>query len=155
MPKLFLSLCFVAVFGLVQPAQAAEWVENEHFRSRIAAVPEGRNTTAVLEVELEEGWHTYGQEPGDAGLPPRFNWEASKNLQEIEINWPEPIRKREMDMFDVNAYEGLVQFPLNIKPENEQDDVTLNLDLQIMICNEICIPDQVNLSTTLMAAHIP
>ena len=155
MPKLFLSLCFVAVFGLVQPVQASEWVENEHFRSRIAAVPEGGNTTAVLEIELEEGWHTYGQEPGDAGLPPRFNWEASENLNEIEIEWPEPVHKREMNMFDVNAYEGLVQFPLQIKSEAAQDDVTLNLDMKIMVCNQICIPEEASVSTTLTPGHKP
>ncbi len=144
-------IALIAAFTVVPQVFASEgnWVENEHFRSRLAAVPDGGNRVAVLEIELKDGWHTYGQEPGDAGLPPRFNWDKATNLKTVEVIWPEPIQKREMDLFDVNAYEGHVSFPLNITPETQSEDVTLDLNLQIMVCNDICIPDQVELSLTL------
>ena len=141
----------IAVVTLLSEGSASggEWVENEHFSSRLAAIPDGGNSIAVFVLELEEGWHTYGEHPGDAGLPLRFNWENSTNVESVEINWPDPIRKREMDMFDVNAYEGQVDFPLKITPKIADEDVTLDLKLQIMVCNEICIPDQVELSLAL------
>lgn len=152
MPKIFLSLCFTVLFMAAHPAWAQDWVESEHFRSRLAPAPDGGNAAAVLDVELEEGWHTYGQDPGDAGLPPRFNWEDSQNLKDVVITWPETVKKREADMFDINAYEDAVQFPLGITPENIDDEVPLNLTLKIMVCNEICIPDEVQLSTVLAPA---
>ena len=150
MPKVFLSVCFlVLICTMPVHAQGGDWVANEHFQSRLAAVPEGGNMLAVLEIELNEGWHTYGDPPGDSGLAPRFNWSKSSNLQDIKVTWPAPIRKREMDMFDVNAYEGQVRFPLTISPEAVGEDVLLDLDLQLMICKDICIPDQVKLSLLL------
>ncbi|MEZ5814638.1 MAG: protein-disulfide reductase DsbD family protein [Alphaproteobacteria bacterium] len=153
--KIIIFCCVVVIAALSMLSQGVakdgEWVENEHFRSRLAAVPEGGNSTAVFVLELEDGWHTYGDPPGDAGLPPRFNWEGSTNVESVEINWPEPIHKREMDMFDVNAYEGQVNFPLTITPKNPDEDVTLDLDLQVMVCNEICIPDKAELSLDLKA----
>ncbi len=154
MYKKILISCFVVAIAALTLlskgiASDGEWVENEHFRTRLAAVPDGGNSTAGFVLELDKGWHTYGEDPGDAGLPPRFNWENSTNVAGVEIKWPEPIHKREMDMFDVNAYEGQVNFPLGITPKNADEDVTLDLSLQIMVCNEICIPDQVELSLTL------
>lgn len=154
MPKIFLSLCFLVLFAALTPAHASDWVENEHFRSRLAAVPDGGNTVAVLEIELEDGWHTYGQEPGDAGLPPRFDWAASENLESVEIDWPETIQKREADMFEVNAYEGAISFPLKITPVKADEDVALNLDMKIMVCHEICVPEEATLSLPLTAASL-
>jgi len=159
MYKKILISCFIVVIGAVSmlsqvSAKDGKWVENEHFRSRLAAVPEGGNRVAVLVIELNEGWHTYGDPPGDAGLPPRFNWENSTNVENVEINWPQPIHKREMDLFDVNAYEGQVSFPLTITPEKANETVSLDLKLQIMICNQICIPDKAELSLTLNPGRV-
>ena len=154
MSKILLSLCFAIILSM--PVHASDWVDGEHFRARLAAVPEGSNHAAVLEIEMEEGWHTYGQEPGDAGLPPRFDWEESRNLTSVDITWPKTIEKREFDMFTVNAYEGRVQFPLQITPEVEDQNVDLDLDLKVMVCNDICIPAEADLSITLIhAPHTP
>ena len=134
---------------LVEDTIENTWMENEHFRSRIVAIDHediDNDHDAVLEIQLNDGWHTYAEVPGDAGLPPRFDWGASENLHEITVIWPEHIKKRELDMFDVNAYIGDVDFPLYVEAEDDTKDTTLNLDLKIMICNEICIPDQVSLS---------
>ena len=154
MSKFLLSLCLTFIFSL--PAQASDWVEGDHFRAKLAAVPEGSNRMAVLEIEMEEGWHTYGQEPGDAGLPPRFHWDESKNLKGVNINWPETVQKREFDMFNVNAYVGQVQFPLDITPEDENKNVELDLGLKIMVCSDICIPAEADLFLKLIyASHTP
>ncbi|MCB1720436.1 MAG: hypothetical protein H6860_05820 [Rhodospirillales bacterium] len=151
MPKFFI---FLIVFAFVMPAWASDWVDGEHVRARLAAVPDGGNGVAMLEVELEDGWHTYGQDPGDAGLPPRFEWEGSSNLKDVEIEWPETFEKREMDMFTVNAYEGTIHFPLAITPEDAQGDVALKLGLKLMVCKDICIPSTVDLALDLKAGLV-
>ena len=134
------------------PAWASDWVDGEHVRARLAAVPDAGNKMAVLEVELEDGWHSYGQDPGDAGLPPRFEWEGSSNLERAQISWPETFEKREMDMFTVNAYEGAIQFPLTIIPVDVQGDVALKLGLKLMVCKDICIPSTLDLALDLKPA---
>ena len=151
--KYALFMAVIAVFGGASFAHAEEtaWVENEHFKSRLVVAEGDSEHDARLEIDLNEGWHTYGEDPGEAGLPPRFDWGSSENLKEITVIWPEAIKKREMDMFDVNAYIDEVIFPLYVTPENGATDTTLKLSLQIMICNDMCIPDQVELSLNLPA----
>ena len=39
--------------------------------------PDGARMTA-LQVELEPGWKTYWRSPGDAGIPPHFDWQAAE-----------------------------------------------------------------------------
>ena len=41
-----------------------------------APVPlvEGKPFTVTLVLDLQPGWHTYWQYPGDSGLPPKVTW---------------------------------------------------------------------------------
>ncbi|MCB9982625.1 MAG: hypothetical protein H6861_02985 [Rhodospirillales bacterium] len=152
MPRVFITL-LVLVTLVSLSAFASEWSEGGHVRARLVAIPDGGNGVAMLEVELEDGWHSYGQEPGDAGLPPHFDWAGSENLESVEIEWPETFEKREMDMFTVNAYEGTIHFPLAITPEDAQSDVALKLNLKMMVCEHICIPETLDLALDLKAAN--
>ena len=35
---------------------------------------------AAVDLTLAPGWKTYWRSPGDAGIPPRFDWSGSKNV---------------------------------------------------------------------------
>lgn len=148
MPRFFIMLLMLMVL-IPCSAFASEWSQGGHVRARLAAIPDGGNGVAMLEVELEEGWHSYGPEPGDAGLPPRFDWAGSENLARVEIEWPETFEKREMELFTVNAYEGTIHFPLTITPDDPHSDVALQLNLKMMVCHDICIPETLDLALDL------
>ncbi len=47
---------------------------------------------AGIEIKLKPGWHTYWRYPGDAGVPPRFDFQGSKNVKAVEVLWPAPQR---------------------------------------------------------------
>ncbi|MFD2440837.1 protein-disulfide reductase DsbD domain-containing protein [Paracoccus kondratievae] len=64
--------------GLVSAEMMPGWV-----------TPEGNRITA-LHLRLEPGWKTYWRSPGDAGVPPRFDWAGSQNLGEVRLLWPRP-----------------------------------------------------------------
>ena len=40
---------------------------------------------AGLEIRLKPGWHTYWRYPGDAGVPPRFDFSNSRNLKALHM----------------------------------------------------------------------
>ena len=40
---------------------------------RLAAAP-GTGATLLLVLDIRPGWHTYWQNPGDSGEPPRIDW---------------------------------------------------------------------------------
>lgn len=136
-------------------AKQSEWVVSDNTRARILSGVKAIGTEdtfeAAIELELAKGWHTYWKHPGDTGLPPRFEWKESKNVKGLEIFWPKPKRKNEFDMFTVFAYEDKVIFPLLVRLEQPAKQTALNIDLQLMVCKDICIPEQLKLGLELEA----
>src|SRR6056297_1113481 len=45
---------------------------------------------AALRLTLAPGWKTYWRAPGDAGIPPAFDWSGSRNLKGVAFHWPAP-----------------------------------------------------------------
>ncbi|MBL8894257.1 MAG: hypothetical protein JNJ53_06620 [Rhizobiales bacterium] len=95
--------------------------------------------TGGVEIELDHGWKTYWRLPGDAGIPPQFDWSKSKNLKSIEVLWPAPQRFSDAGGETI-GYKDRVVFPLHILPENPDAPVELDLSLFFGVCQNICIP---------------
>ena len=51
---------------------------------------EGYSHVAGLTIRLAPGWKTYWRAPGDAGIPPSFNWSGSKNVADVRVQFPVP-----------------------------------------------------------------
>ena len=71
----------------------------------------------ALRLDLKDGWKTYWRAPGDAGIPPQFDWSGSANIEDISITWPAP------HVFDQNGlrsigYEDQLVLPIEITPRN-------------------------------------
>lgn len=104
-----------------------------------------------VEITLTPGWKTYWRYPGDAGIPPRFDWSGSENLAKVEVLYPAP--KRIMDGSGTTSigYETRVIFPLRIYPKDAAKPVTLKLKLDFATCEKLCIPADANLSLSFSA----
>lgn len=130
-------------------AAQSQWDIGDFHRSRLLLVPgEGSALQGGLEIAMEEGWHTYWRVPGDAGIPPQFDFSGSINLANVTVSYPFPVR-----YFDGTAlslvYWGHVTLPLTVEPIDPDLPVTLNLRALFGVCDVICIPARVNLSVTL------
>ncbi len=108
---------------------------------------------AALQIDLFSGGKTYWRSPGEAGVPPSFDWSKSKNLKEAKILWPAPHRFKEADSTAI-GYKGMVMLPIRVTAKNPALPVELQLGLFIGICTEICIPVQQKLAFTLPVKHI-
>ncbi len=133
----------VGVFICAPGAQALEspWVEASHSQVRMLADGEvGKNVRAGIEINLAPGWKTYWRYPGDAGVPPRFDWSGSENLASAEIRWPRP----ELLIDDSGAksigYHDHVVFPVLIQAADPAQPVKMRLKLDYAICEKLCIP---------------
>ncbi|MCC7305110.1 MAG: hypothetical protein IT558_02505 [Alphaproteobacteria bacterium] len=123
-------------------AFAAEtpWQEKAEIQVRLLGGKQVDKTlNLALEVKLEEGWHTYGEKPGDAGLPPRFDWAGSGNFEKAVISFPEPERFDEAGL-TVYGYKDAVTFPLSVTLADAAKPAHLDLKFDIMVCKDICIP---------------
>jgi len=94
---------------------------------------------AGLEIRLKSGWHTYWRYPGDAGVPPQFDFAASQNLKQVVVQWPAPQRIEEAGGITI-GYLGGVIFPLRVEPRDPAKPVLLRLKLDYAICEKLCVP---------------
>src|SRR5262245_37498258 len=106
-----------------QPADKAEasaWVDVPSSRVRLlasAAKTAGGSYLAGVEMVIADGWKTYWRTPGDAGVPPQFDWSGSTNAAAIKVLYPAPIRMREAGG-EVIGYKKAVLFPLEVTPQD-------------------------------------
>lgn len=105
---------------------------------------------AALRLTLDPGWKTYWRAPGDAGIPPQFNWSGSRNLSALAVNWPTP------DVFDQNGmrsigYSDQVVLPLQIAPSQMGQPITLKGKITIGVCKDICVPKTLRIKAVLPA----
>jgi DsbC/DsbD-like thiol-disulfide interchange protein len=148
-----LYLC-VLLAGIVFPALAfgarSEWTtaDNSQLRLLLTKTPEG-HTSGGIEILLEPGWYTYWRNPGEAGIPPIFDFSGSDNLAEVEVRYPAPSRHDDGSSVSL-IYENEVVFPLSVKPAVEGANITLRIKAQFGVCREICIPTAANAEVTLI-----
>lgn len=99
---------------------------------------DGRRMAGVA-LQLAPGWKTYWRSPGDAGIPPQFDWSGSRNLAGVEVHWPAP------EVFHTNGmqsvgYTGDVVLPLEVVPADPGRPVALRLEMELGVCEDICVP---------------
>ena len=120
---------------------ASPWQRDGHSAVRLLA---GSRSGAVLmggiAFELQPGWKTYWRTPGDSGVPPRFDFSKSENIEAVTVLWPAPTK------FDDGAggyslgYHNQVVLPLRIVAKNADKPVTLRADINYAVCEKLCIP---------------
>jgi DsbC/DsbD-like thiol-disulfide interchange protein len=120
---------------------SSPWQRDGHSAVRLLA---GSRSGAVLlggiAFQLEPGWKTYWRTPGDSGVPPRFDFSKSENIEAVTVLWPAPTK------FDDGAggyslgYHNQVVLPLRIVAKNADKPVTLRADINYAVCEKLCIP---------------
>jgi DsbC/DsbD-like thiol-disulfide interchange protein len=132
-------------------ADPAGWVDIHGSKVRLVGGRPGPGDApylAGLEIVLASGWKTYWRMPGDAGVPPAFDWNGSSNLERANVLYPAPVRMPEAGGEAV-GYKGAVTFPIVVNARDPKAPVALRLALEFGLCREICIPAMVNLSLDL------
>jgi len=140
-----------AVFAssfLPSPARAQDaspWQRDGHSAVRLLA---GSRSGAVLlggiAFQLQPGWKTYWRTPGDSGVPPRFDFSKSENIEAVTVLWPAPTK------FDDGAgghslgYHDKIVLPLRIVARNADKPVTLRAEINYAVCEKLCIPVEAN-----------
>src|SRR5215470_1187762 len=162
---LLAGLALVAVVGCgalagaeaEAPAAATPWVEAQGARVRLLAgadaAQRGKSFLAGVEIHMDPGWKTYWRNPGEAGVPPNFDWSGSANTASIKVHYPAPIRLID-PAAEMIGYKTSVLFPIEITPQTASKPVDLRLALEFAVCREICIPAQAAMDLTVPPALI-
>jgi DsbC/DsbD-like thiol-disulfide interchange protein len=129
----------VSAVAAALPSTQAIASERRYRMKLIAGEPLGDDLRAGIDIELDPGWKTYWRMPGEAGVPPQFDWSASQNVSAVELLWPAPSRFIDAGGETV-GYKGRVVFPLRVTPLRAAKAVQLGLSMFFGVCKEICIP---------------
>lgn len=117
----------------------------------------GRTATLGVLFDLQPGWHIYWVNPGDAGEPPRLQWELPPGFRAGDVRWPTPLRLTTGPLVDY-GYEGRVLLPVPLQvPASYQTGapVTLSADVRYVVCREVCIPARARVALSLPAGSNP
>ena len=140
------ALCVLAALASLVSIEAhaqdaSPWQKGSHAAVRLLA---GSRSGPVLlggiAVHLDPGWKTYWRTSGDSGVPPRFDFSKSDNVEAVTVLWPAPLK------FDDGAggfslgYHDQVVLPLRIVPKSNDKPVTLRANINYAVCEKICIP---------------
>jgi DsbC/DsbD-like thiol-disulfide interchange protein len=123
-----------------------------------AALLEGWTTDtgtrmAAFSITLGPGWKTYWRSPGDAGIPPLFDWSASENLASVRYHWTTPEVFRTAGYLTIGYHDGMM-LPVEVTARDPSQPVILRATVEIGVCRDICIPATVAVDTVLTAAGI-
>ena len=160
-----LAAACAAVLALAAPATAqpsaqatgkSEHAEATLLLERSAATP-GDTFLGALHLKLADGWHVYWKNAGDSGLPPSAAWTNSPTITVGEFRFPTPEAIPLATLMNY-GYETEVTLPFEVKITGDTkpgDQLTIGAKFEYLICADICIPEDVTLSTVLPVAVAP
>ncbi len=135
-------------------AASGPWVKGGPVEARLVSAVEATgdrdSVPLALEVRLDQGWKTYWRSPGDAGLPPRIEWNGSVNLKEAGFGYPVPHRTTTLGIETI-GYDGQVTFPVRTVPAEPGRPLSLKAGVDLLVCAEICVPQRVDVALDLPA----
>ncbi|MBN2907513.1 MAG: hypothetical protein JXJ18_12460 [Rhodobacteraceae bacterium] len=139
------------VLGLVQPASAGG-PQGGLVSAEILPGWQTETGTymAGLRLRLAPGWKTYWRAPGDAGIPPRFDWDGSDNAASVQVHWPTPKVFSSNGMRTI-GYENEVILPIEVTPRDANQPMELRGRVELGVCHDICMPMELRLSGHLSA----
>ncbi|MCF6215999.1 MAG: hypothetical protein L3J58_07485 [Emcibacter sp.] len=123
---------------------SSSWIIDQYTKSRLFVGgydKEKKHLYLGWQISLKDGWKTYWRSPGDAGLPPRWTWTQNRNIQKISVNWPAPKLLHIFGM-DTYVYYHEVILPITMEISDITKPTSILLNLEYMICAEICIPKE-------------
>jgi DsbC/DsbD-like thiol-disulfide interchange protein len=139
---------WIMLLFLAQPALAT--TQDEVMQARLLP---GWTTTdgtlmAAIQIELAPGWKTYWRTPGEAGIPPSFDWSGSQNVAGVTLHWPTPEVFSVSGMRSIGYHDQLI-LPVEVTLAEDNAPVRLSASIDLGICKDICIPAHVTVSGNL------
>jgi thiol:disulfide interchange protein DsbD len=113
----------------------------------------GKPFTATVVLDLQPGWHTYWQYPGDSGLPPKVTWQLPDGWTAGAMEFSVPHQFPEPGDMIVYGYEKqqllrAVITPPEDLPQNQIYD--LKASLTWLACKELCVPGSAEVETKVL-----
>ena len=159
--RLALLALAALVFGPLSASAQIDRLPKVHARlvGEGSEIAPGGKLAVAFEQKIRPGWHTYWQNPGEAGAPTALAWQLPPGWSADAIAWPYPKHLPVGPLMDY-GYEGqvwlltAVHAPADAAPGTR---VTLRATGSWLVCKEVCVPEDgaVELPLTVAANPAP
>ncbi|WP_039849828.1 protein-disulfide reductase DsbD family protein [Grimontia indica] len=111
-------------------------------KARVALTGNANESTnaveGFLEINLSGNWKTYWRSPGEGGVAPSLNWQASENIKDVDWQWPAPQR---FDLLGIDTlgYTGDIIFPITLYVDNINKPANFAGTLTVSSCTTVCV----------------
>lgn len=151
----FLIKCLTIAIGISSPALAepvraghaeVEWISGS------TGFEAGKPVATAFKMVMDDGWHTYWSNPGEAGMPLSMEMDLPDGWKAEGPQHPWPIRFKTGDLSDF-GYAGTVLFPIILHPpESADQDVQLEASFSWLTCDDSsCVPGEATCTLSLQA----
>lgn len=135
----------------------AESVRSDHTEAELVTelngIQPGQTFWMALRLKMDEHWHTYWVNPGEAGLKTKLKWtELPAGFEAGEFHWPPPKRYLQEDIMNY-VYEDQVFLMFEVTAPDDlkaRTDVTFKAKADWLECDpSMCVPGGADLTLTL------
>ena len=138
----------ILLMGFILPFQGSAEIETPNpvkveLIQEEETIQPGRPFWVALHLTIEEGWHVYWKNPGDAGMPLKIEWNLPSGFEAGPLQWPFPAQFTTADMMGF-GYENQVVLLSQITPASNLDEGSLHpikAQIEWLVCSStMCLP---------------
>jgi thiol:disulfide interchange protein DsbD len=124
-----------------------------HVHVQLLVLPESLNRGAAADAglyfKIDDGWHIYWKNAGDAGEPPHMKWTLPEGIAAGPLEFPAPKRLPLGPLMDF-GYEDEVLFPfkLSVGQAARSGPAVLHAKVDWLVCQASCIPGKAELEVS-------
>ncbi len=157
-----LTILCLTILTVIPFSLFAQWDQRElhvdaRLISEVKTVQPGASFWVALRLQMNDGWHTYWRNPGDAGLETTIKWSLPEDFSAGEINWPHPSRISEPPLMAYGYHDTIYLLSeISIKQNVKTGQVVfLKASVNWLECADVCIPGNANLKVRLEIKDAP
>lgn len=118
----------------------------------VELVPAGRASDGAIRVafrfKIDDGWHIYWENPGDAGAPVTVSWSLPSGWRAGPLEQPVPSRFESQGLAGFGYAREVVMFALLTPPGGQPGnhaESTVKAEVSWLACRESCLPGSATL----------
>lgn len=154
---LLILIGFAAPFQIFATTEHAPHVKASLYHEEETIQP-GHPFWVALQLNLEDGWHVYWKNPGDAGRPLKIEWKLPEGFEAAPLEWPFPEKFSVADMVGF-GYKKEVVLLAQITPPaylDPSDKPSLEAKIEWLVCSSFtCQPGSTSITLPLTISSTP
>lgn len=120
-----------------------------------ASIQPGHPFWVAIQLDIQDHWHTYWKNPGDAGMPLMVDWELPEGFEASPLTWPTP-KRFSLASSTGFGYEGKAVFLVQITPPSShpESEIALSASARWVVCSDsTCLPGDEKQTIRLPVKH--